>query len=135
MLCFYHDWRNALKLQKMSKNSSKKGTGQTYGQKLVCSDNSEQDTWYRVKECSKIEQDFKNKFNFVFFDGYCQRLISGRRTERCAASPTTFGIFLIFPVLLTPVVPQLVTQLVHQVCYGRYQVSFYLWWFRPELNY
>ena len=23
----------------------------------------------------------------------------------------------------------------YQVCYARYQVSFYLWWFRPELNY
>ena len=26
-------------------------------------------------------------------------------------------------------------QLVYQVCYARYQVSLYLWWFRPELNY
>ena len=23
----------------------------------------------------------------------------------------------------------------YQVCYARYQVSFYLWWFRPKLNY
>ena len=26
-------------------------------------------------------------------------------------------------------------QLVYQVCYARYQVSFYLWWFRPKRNY
>ena len=136
MLCFYHDWRNAFKLQKMSKNSSKKGTGPTYGQKLVCSgkDNSGRDTWCRVKKCSKVERNFKNKSNFACFLAAVVS-VSGRGTGRCAASPPTFDIFLIFPVLLTPVVPQLVTQLVYQVCYGRYPVSFYLWWFRPELNY
>ena len=32
-------------------------------------------------------------------------------------------------------VRKLVTQLEYQVCYSRYQISFYLWWFRPKRNY
>ena len=32
-------------------------------------------------------------------------------------------------------VRKLVRQLEDQVCYSRYQISFYLWWFRPKRNY
>ena len=38
--------------------------------------------WHKVKIYNKIGQDFKNIIsNFAcFFDSYCQRLISGRKT-------------------------------------------------------
>ena len=39
---FFYDCRNTLKLQKMSKNSSLKETGPSYGQRFVCSDNPRQ---------------------------------------------------------------------------------------------
>ena len=65
----------------MSKNSSLKETGPSYGQKFVCSDNPGQNIWHKVKKSSKIGQDFKNLLsNFAFFDSYCQSLVSGRKT-------------------------------------------------------
>ena len=67
-LYVYHDWRNALRLQKMSKNSSLKETGSNYGQKFVCSDNPSQNVWRKVKKFSKIGKDFKNLLsNFACF--------------------------------------------------------------------
>ena len=52
----------------MSKNSSLKETGLSYGQKLVCSDNPEQNILHKVKKASKIGQDFKNVLsNFMCF--------------------------------------------------------------------
>ena len=52
----------------MSKNSSLKGTGPSYGQKSVCSDNPGQNFWEKVKKPSKTEQDFKNLLsNFAYF--------------------------------------------------------------------
>ena len=53
----------------------------------------------------------------VFFDCYCQSLISGRETGHWAMPLPKFDIFLIFPW----------RQLVYQICYTRYYVSFYLW--------
>ena len=43
----------------MSKNSSSKETGLSYGQKFVYSDNPRQNIWQKVKKSSKIGQDFK----------------------------------------------------------------------------
>ena len=52
----------------MSKNSSLKETGHSYGQKIVSSDNPVQNIWQKVKKPSKIGQDIKNLLpNFVFF--------------------------------------------------------------------
>ena len=52
----------------MSKNSSLKETGSSYGQKTVCSDKPLQNIWHKVKESSKLEQDFKNLLaNFACF--------------------------------------------------------------------
>ena len=67
-LYFYHDWRNALKLQKMFKNSSLKETGPSCGQKFVRSDNPGQNIWYKVEKSSKVGQDFKSLLsNFAWF--------------------------------------------------------------------
>ena len=69
-------------LQKMSKNSSLKETGPSYSQKFVYSDNPGQNVWHKVKKSSKIGQDF------VFFDSYCQSLISeGRLGTRLRLHP------------------------------------------------
>ena len=59
-----------------------KETEPSYGQKFVSSDNPSQNIWHKVNKYSKIGQDFKNVIsNFAcFFDCYCQRLISGRKT-------------------------------------------------------
>ena len=44
--------------------------------------NPGQNIWHKVNISSRIEQDFKNLLpNFVFFDSYCQSLISGRKTR------------------------------------------------------
>ena len=52
----------------MSKNSSSKETGLSYGQKFVYSDNPRQNIWQKVKKSSKIGQDFKNLLpNFECF--------------------------------------------------------------------
>ena len=49
----------------------------------------------------KIGQDFKIVIaNFVFFDNYCKRLLSGRKTGHQAASQPAFDILLIFPDFL-----------------------------------
>ena len=44
--------------------------------------NPGQNIWHKLKKSSKIGQDFKNLLsNFaIFFDSYCQSLISGRKT-------------------------------------------------------
>ena len=57
-------------------------TGPSYGKTFVCSDNPGQNIWHKVKRYNKIGQDFKNIIpSFAcFFDSYCQRLISGRKT-------------------------------------------------------
>ena len=58
-----------------------KESGPSYSPKFVSTDNPSQNIWYKVKKYSKIGQGFKNVIsNFVFFDSYCQRLISGRKT-------------------------------------------------------
>ena len=55
-------------LTKISKNSSVKETGPSYGQKFVSSDNPSQNIWYKVKKYSKIGQEFKNVIsNYLFF--------------------------------------------------------------------
>ena len=66
----------------MSKNSSLKETGPSYGQKFVCSGNPGQNIWHKVKKFSKIGQDFKNVLsNFPgFFDSKSQTFISGWKT-------------------------------------------------------
>ena len=71
-----------MKLQEFSKNSSENETGPSYGKKFVCSDNLGQNIWHKVKRYKEIGQDFKDiMHNFgCFFDNYCQRLISGRKT-------------------------------------------------------
>ena len=52
----------------MSKNSSVKETGPSYGQIFVCSDNPGQNIWQKVKKYSKIGQDLKNViYNFACF--------------------------------------------------------------------
>ena len=67
-LYLHHDWRNALKLQKISKNSSVKKTGPSFGQNFVSSDNHSQNIWHKLKKYSKIGQDLKNVVsNFVCF--------------------------------------------------------------------
>ena len=72
-----------MKLQKTFKNSSKKETGPSYGQKFVSSDNPSQNIWDKLKKYSKIGQDFKNEYLILrVFGSYCQRLISGRKTGR-----------------------------------------------------
>ena len=73
MLCSY---RNFPKIQMLRR------LGQAYGKKCVCSNNPGQNIWHKVKSYNKIGQDFKNIiYNFaVFFDSYCQRLVSGRKT-------------------------------------------------------
>ena len=81
-LYFYHEWRNTLKLHKMSKNPNLKETGLNCGQKYFCSDNPGQNIWHKVKKSSKTRQDLKNlssnlcvfwqllsKFNFWKKDG------------------------------------------------------------------
>ena len=53
-------------------------------------------------------------------------------------SPPKFEIFLIFPNFLRFLVLGLSAtreELVYQVCYTRYQVSFYLWWIGSVLKY
>ena len=97
-LYFYHDWRNALELQKRFKNSSLKEIGPNYSQNFFCSHNPGQNIWHKVDKSSKIGQDFKNLLsNFMhFFGSYCQSLISGRKTGHYTASPTKFDISLIF---------------------------------------
>ena len=65
----------------MSKNSSLKETGPSYGQKFVCSDNPGQNIWHKVKKFSKIGQDIKNMLsNFACFLTDIVSLISGRKT-------------------------------------------------------
>ena len=58
-LYLHHDWRNALKLRKISKNSCVKETGPSYCQKFVFSGNSSQNIWHKLKKYSKIEEHFK----------------------------------------------------------------------------
>ena len=59
-----------------------KDTGPSYSQKFVSSDNPSQNIWNKLKKYSKIRHDFENvTSNFeCFFDSYCERLISGRKT-------------------------------------------------------
>ena len=67
-LYFHSDWRNALRLQKLSKKSSLKKTRPSYGQKFVCSGNPEQNIWNRVKKSNKIGQGLKRFIpNFACF--------------------------------------------------------------------
>ena len=77
------------------------------------------------REPSKTVQEKKVDIYFcVFFDRYCLSLISGRGTGHWAMFPPKFEIILIFPYFLRSV-RQLMRQLVYQVCYTRYRVSFY----------
>ena len=67
-LYFHHDWKNALALQKMSKNSSVKETGPSYGQKFACSDNPWQNILQKAKKYNQIGPELKNViFNFACF--------------------------------------------------------------------
>ena len=43
----------------MSKNSSVKETGPSYGQKFLCSDNPGQNIWQKVRKYTIIGQDHK----------------------------------------------------------------------------
>ena len=82
----------------MSKNSSLKETGQSYGQKCFSSDHPRLNIWQKVKKPSKIGQDF-TKIGYLIlrvFKSYCKILISGTETGLYAASPPKFDIFLIF---------------------------------------
>ena len=100
-----------------------KETGPHYSQKFVSSDNTRQNISQKLKQYSKIGQDFKNITSNV--DSYCQGLILKR----------ILGIRLRLHPHLIYVVRQLVRQLLYQVCYAIYQVSFYLWGCRPKQNY
>ena len=72
----------------------------------------------------------RNVWHFlcIFFDYYCQSLISGRDTGHWVISPRKFKICLIFLYFLkSQVLSRSATlrQLVYQVYYTRYYVSFY----------
>ena len=57
----HQDWRDASKLQKISKKSkSVKETGPSYSQKSVPSDNPSRNISHKQKKYCKIGPDFKN---------------------------------------------------------------------------
>ena len=57
-----------MKLQKFYKSSTVKETGQSYGKNFVCSDNTGENVWHKVKRYNKIGQELKNIIsNFVSF--------------------------------------------------------------------
>ena len=61
--------------------------------------NPEQNIWNKIEKFSKTGQEQKRLISpfAVFFDCYCQSLISSRGTGHWAMSPPRFEIFLIFP--------------------------------------
>ena len=60
-----------------------KETGPRYGKIFICSDNSGQNIWNKVRTHNKIGQEFKNMIsNFAFLESYRQRLVSGRKTRQ-----------------------------------------------------
>ena len=61
--------------------------------------NPGQNVWKKMEKSSKTEQKFDIYF-CVFFDCYCQGLISGRETEHWVMFPPKFEIFQIFPYSL-----------------------------------
>ena len=50
LLSICYDCRNALKIQKMSKNSCLKEAGPSYGENIICPDNSGKNIWHKVKK-------------------------------------------------------------------------------------
>ena len=65
----------------------------------------------------------------VLFGCCCRSLICGRETGSYVSA-----LVLHFLGSLAEVIRLLVTQLVYQICYTRYQVSFYLWRIEPALK-
>ena len=63
---FIEDWKASV-IEK-SKNWSFEKTGTSYEQKFVCSDNSGQNIWSKVRKSSKMEQDWKSLVpTFAYF--------------------------------------------------------------------
>ena len=122
-LYFIKDPINAFKLQKISKNWSFKETGATYDQTFACSYNPIQNIWNPVKLEKKIKVRYLllrvswllwSKFNF--WKGDWALSVSNLLWD--------FSNISWFPQILS--IKRLVRWIVYQVCYTRYQVSFYL---------
>ena len=99
------------------------------------------DKIFVTKQWNPVKTDRNRKLWYLFLRGfncYRQGLISWGGTGGWAICPVRFEISLIFRQFQRSYVLSWSAshkQLVYQVCYTRYQVSFYLWWIRPVLKY
>ena len=86
-----------------------------------------------MKQIKDINQNWAGPKNFdicssIIFSCYGQSFTSAVETGHQILFPRNFKIFLILAQFLKLyVVWQLMRQLVHKVCYNRYQVTLYLW--------
>ena len=101
---------------------------------LICAQvytycNPGQNIWPRQKNPVKLDRKRNALYLLcVFFDCYCQFLLSGGETGRRAMSPHKFEIFPVFLNFLRSYV------LSCSACFTRYQILFNLWRLRSILK-